>query len=112
VVIYYYPLSLPNDQLIGALVVIGGMLANAAAAILGRWLNRAGKPVAAGDLPQAVARLMLCHDGPAQVDRNRFCHIPPLSVFLGVILSRPISTSHDIYHASALPPSTLRLSVY
>jgi drug/metabolite transporter (DMT)-like permease len=42
VVIFFFPLSLPQDQLFGIGVVLGGVLANAAAALLGRAINRAG----------------------------------------------------------------------
>lgn len=37
---YFYPVSLPGDQVIGVLVVIGGMLSNAGAALIGRKINR------------------------------------------------------------------------
>jgi drug/metabolite transporter (DMT)-like permease len=39
---YFYPVSLPADQLIGVLVVTGGVLSNAGAALLGRKINRDG----------------------------------------------------------------------
>lgn len=40
VVIYFYPLSLPQDQMLGIAVVLGGVLAGAAASLLGRAVNR------------------------------------------------------------------------
>ena len=41
VIIFFFPLALPQDQLFGITVVIGGVLANAASALLGRAVNRA-----------------------------------------------------------------------
>lgn len=40
VVIYFHPLALPQDQLFGIGVVLGGVLAGAAASLLGRAVNR------------------------------------------------------------------------
>jgi drug/metabolite transporter (DMT)-like permease len=40
VVIYFFPLSLPQDQMLGIAVVLGGVLAGAAASLLGRAVNR------------------------------------------------------------------------
>lgn len=39
---YFYPVSLPADQLLGILVVIGGVLSNAGATLIGRKINREG----------------------------------------------------------------------
>ncbi len=41
ILIYFYPVVLPGDQLFGLLVVTVGMLANAASSLLGRSINRA-----------------------------------------------------------------------
>lgn len=42
-VIYFYPVEIPQNQTIGFLVAVMGVLANAAASILGREINRHGK---------------------------------------------------------------------
>lgn len=42
VVLYFYPAAIPTSHLFGLIVVIIGVLANAASAILGRSVNRAG----------------------------------------------------------------------
>ena len=42
VVIFFLPLAQPQDLLFGIVVVIGGVLAAAAASVLGRAINRAG----------------------------------------------------------------------
>ncbi len=42
VVVYFYPVSLPADQWLGVLVVLGGVAANAGATLLGRSINRQG----------------------------------------------------------------------
>ncbi|MEO8609853.1 MAG: EamA family transporter [Chloroflexota bacterium] len=39
---YFYPAALPSDQILGILVVIGGVLSNAAATLIGRKINREG----------------------------------------------------------------------
>jgi drug/metabolite transporter (DMT)-like permease len=43
VLIYFYPVSLPAGQMIGLIVVVAGVLANAGSAILGRRVNREGR---------------------------------------------------------------------
>lgn len=48
VVVYFYPAALPAGQMIGIVVVLIGVLANAISAVLGRDINRGG------DLPPAV----------------------------------------------------------
>jgi len=40
---YFYPVSLPGDQVLGVLVVIGGGLSNAGASLIGRKINREGQ---------------------------------------------------------------------
>jgi drug/metabolite transporter (DMT)-like permease len=40
VVTYFYPVALPADQILGVLVVIGGVLSNAGATLIGRKINR------------------------------------------------------------------------
>lgn len=42
VVIYFYPLSIPTSQVFGLIIVIIGVLANAASSLLGRRINREG----------------------------------------------------------------------
>ncbi|MCB9454619.1 MAG: DMT family transporter [Anaerolineaceae bacterium] len=42
VAVYFYPAVLAGDQIIGILVVSGGVLANAGSALLGRAINREG----------------------------------------------------------------------
>jgi drug/metabolite transporter (DMT)-like permease len=42
VVVYFYPVGFPAEQVNALLVVIGGMLASAVGSVLGRWLNRSG----------------------------------------------------------------------
>lgn len=43
VLLYFYPIEIPAAQLIGFVVVIVGVLANAGSAVLGRAINRAGQ---------------------------------------------------------------------
>ena len=40
--IYFYPVDLPTNQLVGIFVALVGVLANAGSAILGRYVNRTG----------------------------------------------------------------------
>lgn len=42
VMVYFYPVALPADQLTGVVVVIGGVLSNAGATLIGRKINREG----------------------------------------------------------------------
>lgn len=42
VLVYFYPAVLAGDQVVGILVVSGGVLANAGSALLGRAINREG----------------------------------------------------------------------
>lgn len=42
ILVYFYPVALPADQVFGLIAVSGGVLANALSSILGRRVNRAG----------------------------------------------------------------------
>lgn len=42
IVIYFYPVAIPASQIVGLVIVIVGVLANAASSLLGRSVNRAG----------------------------------------------------------------------
>jgi len=42
IAIYFYPVSIPTEQVVGLIVVVAGVLANAASSILGRRVNRDG----------------------------------------------------------------------
>src|SRR5574341_406887 len=57
--IYFYPVSLPTGQIIGLIVVVAGVLANAGSAILGRRVNRAG------DLPPLLVTVVSMGIGAA-----------------------------------------------
>lgn len=39
--VYFYPVTLPREQVVGLLIMLGGVLANALSAVLGRDVNRA-----------------------------------------------------------------------
>lgn len=41
--IYFYPVDFPTRQVIGLMVALGGVLANAGSSILGRYVNREGR---------------------------------------------------------------------
>jgi drug/metabolite transporter (DMT)-like permease len=43
VLIYFYPVSLPRAELIGLVVAVAGVLANALSSVLGRHINRSGE---------------------------------------------------------------------
>jgi len=40
--VYFYPLSVPSDELVGLVIAMAGVLANALSSILGRDVNRSG----------------------------------------------------------------------
>ena len=40
--IYFYPVDLPTNQIVGIVIAIAGVLANAGSSILGRYVNRMG----------------------------------------------------------------------
>lgn len=42
--IYFYPVQIPRHQFLGVIASIGGVLANAVSSIMGRGINRSGKP--------------------------------------------------------------------
>lgn len=42
-IIYFVPVSIPENQMIGVIVALIGVLANAASSIMGRGVNRSGK---------------------------------------------------------------------
>ncbi len=62
---YFYPVSLPADQLLGIVVVIGGVLSNAAATLIGRKINREGHfhPLVVTTLSMGVGALVLLAAG-------------------------------------------------
>ncbi len=39
--VYFYPVALPREQVVGLLIMLGGVLSNALSAVLGRDVNRA-----------------------------------------------------------------------
>jgi drug/metabolite transporter (DMT)-like permease len=43
VIIYFYPLTVPGQQVVGILVSLAGVLANALSSLLGRHVNRSGE---------------------------------------------------------------------
>lgn len=42
ILLYFYPVDLPTNQIIGVVIAIAGVIANAGSAILGRYINRLG----------------------------------------------------------------------
>lgn len=67
VVIYFFPLTLPTDQVTAILVVIGGVLAAVASSLLGRAVNRAGalSPLAVTVTTMGVGAVVLLGAGIA-----------------------------------------------
>jgi len=43
VAVYFYPVTLPDQQALGFVIVLIGVLANAASSVLGRGINRSGR---------------------------------------------------------------------
>ncbi len=43
VLIYFYPVDLPTNQIVGIIISMVGVLANAVSSILGRYVNRSGR---------------------------------------------------------------------
>jgi drug/metabolite transporter (DMT)-like permease len=41
-VVYFYPVELPGSQVVGVVIVVVGVVANAGSAVLGRYVNRQG----------------------------------------------------------------------
>ncbi len=60
-VTYFYPVALPPDQILGVLVVIGGLLSNAGATLIGRKINREGHfhPLVVTTISMGVGSLVL-----------------------------------------------------
>ncbi len=52
IVIYFYPVAIPAGQIIGLIVVVVGVLANAGSSILGRHINRGG------DIPPLIVTVV------------------------------------------------------
>jgi drug/metabolite transporter (DMT)-like permease len=61
VVVYFYPASFPSNQIVGLIVVITGVLANALSAILGRYVNRSREvtPLAVTGVSMGIGAAML-----------------------------------------------------
>ncbi len=66
-VVYLWPLVLPASQMVGLAVGLVGMLANAAASLLGRQVNRAGRlsPLLVTTVSMGVGGLLLLAVGAA-----------------------------------------------
>jgi drug/metabolite transporter (DMT)-like permease len=66
-VIYFYPVSLPANQLLGVLVSIIGVLANAGASILGRDINRRAEihPLIVTTISMGIGAFLLLGTGLA-----------------------------------------------
>jgi drug/metabolite transporter (DMT)-like permease len=64
-VIYFYPASVPNGQLVGILIAVLGILANSISAILGRSVNRAAKyhPLVVTVISMGVGSVVLLISG-------------------------------------------------
>ena len=67
VLVYFYPLSLPQGELFGFAVAIVGVLANAISSILGRHVNRSGElePLAVTVVSMGAGGLVLLAGGIA-----------------------------------------------
>lgn len=74
VVIYFYPIEIPRNQIIGFWVAALGILANAAASILGRDVNRIGKhsPLVVTVISMGVGSILLLAAGLSFEDAPRF----------------------------------------
>jgi drug/metabolite transporter (DMT)-like permease len=64
-VIYFYPVSFPASQVVGLIVVIVGVLANAISSILGRRINREGElpPLAVTVVSMGIGAIVLLAAG-------------------------------------------------
>jgi drug/metabolite transporter (DMT)-like permease len=83
VLVYFYPLVLPGGALIGFVVAIVGVLANALSSILGRHVNRSGElePLAVTVVTMGAGGLVLLASGIA------IQGLPPLTLtHWGIIL--------------------------
>ena len=67
VVVYFYPLVAPQGELIGLVVAVAGVLANALSSVLGRHVNRSGElePLAITVVSMGVGGLVLLVSGIA-----------------------------------------------
>jgi drug/metabolite transporter (DMT)-like permease len=65
ILIYFYPVSFPGQQVFGLLVVILGVLANAVSSILGRYINRSRRlsPLLVTVLSMGIGSLLLLLSG-------------------------------------------------
>jgi len=65
ILIYFYPAVLPTDQAFGIVVAVIGMAANAASAILGRYVNRMGSisPLLVTTVSMGVGTMLLLVTG-------------------------------------------------
>jgi drug/metabolite transporter (DMT)-like permease len=73
--LYFYPVALPASQLLGLAIVVIGVLANAASAVLGRSINRASElsPLTVTLVSMGIGALLLLATGVA------YQGFPPLS---------------------------------
>ncbi len=60
-VVYFYPVSFPTGQVVGLIVVVVGVLANAISSILGRRINREGElsPLAVTVVSMGIGAIVL-----------------------------------------------------
>lgn len=67
VLVYFYPVSSPADQLLGVLIVLVGVAANAGATLLGRSINRQGNlhPLTVTTVSMGIGSFVLLAGGIA-----------------------------------------------
>jgi drug/metabolite transporter (DMT)-like permease len=65
ILIYFYPVSLSNDQFLGLVVMTIGVFANAASAVLGRSINRKGNitPIVVTVISMGIGSIILLASG-------------------------------------------------
>ncbi|HEX8682135.1 MAG TPA: DMT family transporter [Ardenticatenaceae bacterium] len=75
-IIYFYPVSLPASQLVGLVIVVVGVIANAISAVMGRSINRTGdiSPLVVTVVSMGVGSFLLLVSGLATQG------LPPLSL--------------------------------
>ena len=75
VLLYFYPVSLPADQVLGVVIVLVGVLANVGATLIGRSINRRGDlhPLAVTMVSMGIGSIVLLATGIATQG------LPPLS---------------------------------
>lgn len=63
--IYFYPVNFPTNEIIGITIMIGGILANAISAVLGRKVNRDGPrdPITVTSVSMSVGAIILLIGG-------------------------------------------------